>query len=474
MTVQPFKLYNTLSRSVEPVTPIKSGHIGMYVCGVTPYDHSHIGHGRVYVVYDTLLRFLRTGGWQVKYVRNYTDVDDKIINRSRELGEEPDVLANTYINSYQADMASLNVTPPDVEPRVTTHIQPIIALIKKLEEKGIAYQAKGDMLYDVSKFATYGKLSQKPLDDLIAGARVAVDATKRNPGDFALWKAAKPGEPAWDAPWGKGRPGWHIECSAMSATHLGETFDIHGGGMDLTFPHHENEIAQSEGAHGCKMVNHWMHVAFLQVNREKMSKSLGNFSTIKDVLGQVSGEALRLYYLQTHYRHPLDFAPDALKSAEKQLERMYMTLAKAADARLPKGEAARESGYAAQFTESLADDLNTPKALAALSGVQTALNKALEAGELQAAADLLAVFRQLGAVFGLMTYDPQAYLQGEQGVPKNTDNGLAPDTVEALIADRTAARERRDFAEADRIRDVLTAQGIVLDDTKAGTTWRRA
>jgi cysteinyl-tRNA synthetase len=473
MTVTPFRLYNTLSRSVQDVIPLKPGHIGMYVCGVTPYDHSHIGHGRVYVVYDTLLRFLRGSGWSVKYVRNYTDVDDKIINRARDLGDDPAVLANTYINSYQADMAALNVTPPDVEPRVTTHIQPIIDLIAKLEEKGIAYKAKGDMLYDVSKFAAYGTLSQKPLDDLIAGARVAVDTAKRNPGDFALWKAAKPGEPKWDSPWGAGRPGWHIECSAMSATHLGPTFDIHGGGMDLTFPHHENEIAQSEGAHGCQMVKYWMHVAFLQVNREKMSKSLGNFSTIKDVLGQVSGEALRLYYLQTHYRHPLDFAPDALKAAEKQLERMYMTLAKAADAGLPTGVAEREGGYISQFTDALADDLNTPKALAALAGVQTALNKALEANERQAAADLLAAFTHMAGMFGVLTYAPHAYLRGEQGVPK-ADNGLEADKVEALIAQRKAARDARDFAAADRIRDQLAAQGIVLDDTKDGTSWRRA
>ncbi len=468
MPTTPFKLYNTLNRTVEDVTPIKPGHIGMYVCGVTPYDHSHIGHGRVYVVYDTLLRFLRSTGWQVKYVRNYTDVDDKIINRAAELGEAPDVLANTYINSFQADMAALNVTPPDVEPKVTTHIDAIVDLISKLTEKGIAYQAKnGDVLYDVSKFDGYGKLSQKPLDDCIAGARVAVDGAKRNPGDFALWKPMKPGEPNWDSPWGKGRPGWHIECSAMAATHLGETFDIHGGGMDLTFPHHENEIAQSEGAHGCQMVKYWMHVAFLQVNREKMSKSLGNFSTIKDVLEQVSGEALRLYYLQTHYRHPLDFTPEALNAAESALNKLYMTLDKANKMGvLPHADAKTISEAE---LEPLTEDLNTPGALAMMFALQRHLNKMLDERDMDRASRALAGLRAWGDVLGIMAYDPEVYLKGSA-----SGGSILPEEVDALIAERNAARAGKNFAEADRIRDVLADQGIVLDDTAQGTTWRRS
>jgi cysteinyl-tRNA synthetase len=454
-----FTLYNTLTRAVAPVKPVQPGYIGLYVCGITPYDHSHIGHGRCMIVYDTLVRFLKATGWRTTYVRNFTDIDDKIIARAKERGEGANEIAARYIASFTEDMVALNCESPDVEPRVTTHLADITKLIQKLVDKGIAYVgSSGDVLYEVGKFKPYGKLSRKALDDLIAGARVAVDEGKRHPADFVLWKKAKPGEPSWPSPWGDGRPGWHIECSAMSCRHLGETFDIHGGGQDLTFPHHENEIAQSEGAHG-HYVNVWMHTAFVQVNAEKMSKSLGNFTFIKDLLKRVSGEALRLYILQTHYRHPLDFTPEALDAAETNVAALYRLLDRLGDG--PVGTLPEA------VTTALADDLNTPAALAWLMTELRELNRRLDKGE--PVADRAPAFRAVAQVLGVGAHSAARYFHGQAHTL-----AVPPEEIDTLIQARLAARKAKNWAEADRIRNDLAAQGILLEDKGDTTTWRRA
>ncbi len=438
----PIKFYNTLTHEKENFIPVTEGKAGIYVCGVTPYDHSHIGHARVYVAFDILFKLFRHeyGNENVTYVRNFTDIDDKIINRANENGEKPQILSERFIESYKQDMAKLNTLVPTEEPKVTTHIAEIIELVETLVEKGFAYVTEaGDVNYDISKKEDYGKLSRRKLEDLLAGARVDVDENKRNAGDFALWKAAKEGEPSWESPWGAGRPGWHIECSAMSLKYLGELFDIHGGGEDLQFPHHENEIAQSEGACGHKHVNVWMHNAFITVEGRKMSKSLGNFTTIKDALKKYSGEAIRLWLLQTHYRKPVDYSEAALEAAETRLRGLYQKLALM--------EEVPEAVIEGKALEALRDDLNTSVVLAEMEN---------NLG--------------LAKFMGFLQMNPDDYLKGRW---KQEVLALSDDEIQAKIEARKNARANKNWVESDRIRDELVAQGIILEDNDGETIWRR-
>ncbi len=454
-------LYDTLSRRQAPLRPLRRGAVGMYVCGMTVYDYCHVGHARVMVVFDLLARYLRWLGFDVTYVRNITDIDDKIIRRAAENEEPIDALTARFIAAMHEDAARLGVLPPDAEPRATGHIDAIIDMVRGLQQKGFAYHAEnGDVYYDVSRFEDYGRLSGKKTEDLRAGARVAVEEAKDDPLDFVLWKSAKPGEPAWDSPWGRGRPGWHIECSAMSTACLGNTFDIHGGGGDLVFPHHENEIAQSEAATGEHFVNTWMHVGYVQVNEEKMSKSLGNFFTIREVLGEYPAEVVRFFLVASHYRSPLNYSTDNLQSARGALERLYTSLQG-----LPIVDADGEDDWSRRFRAAMDDDLNTPEALAVLFELAREINRTREA-QPQQAAGLAARLRALGGVLGILGDDPEAFLQAGGGE-------LGAEEIEALIAARNAARARRDWAEADRIRDQLGEAGIRLLDGADGTTWRR-
>jgi len=451
-------IHNTLTRTKEAFIPLRPGRVRMYVCGMTVYDYCHIGHARVFVVFDVVARWLRASCYSVDYVRNITDIDDKIIKRAQENGETTQQLAERFIAAMHEDERALGVLPPDHEPRATTHVAQMLEMIRALEAKGLAYRAEnGDVYYSVRDFPEYGRLSGKSLDELRAGERVEIDTFKRDPLDFVLWKAAKPGEPAWESPWGRGRPGWHIECSAMSAELLGKHFDIHGGGQDLQFPHHENEIAQSEGAHGCRFVNYWMHNGFVRVDNEKMSKSLGNFFTIREVLQKYDAEVLRFFILRAHYRSPLNYADAHLDDARAALTRLYTALRGA-----PAEPVAVDwqTPHAARFKAAMDDDFNTPEAIAVLFELASEANR----GDAAAAASL----RALGALLGLLERDAEAFLKGGA-----TAGGLSESEIEALIAARKAARLARDFAESDRIRDALAAQGIVLEDTPSGTTWRR-
>ncbi len=450
---------NSLTRAKEAFTPLVPGKVRMYVCGMTVYDLCHLGHARVFVVFDMVVRWLRASGYAVEYVRNITDIDDKIIKRAQENGETPAALTARFIDAMHADERALGVLPPDHEPRATAYVAQMLAMIGRLVAKGLAYAApNGDVYYSVRGFPAYGRLSGKSLDELRAGERVEIDPNKRDPMDFVLWKAAKPGEPAWDSPWGRGRPGWHIECSAMSAELLGPHFDIHGGGQDLQFPHHENEIAQSEGAHGCKFVNYWMHNGFVRVDNEKMSKSLGNFFTIREVLEKYDAEVVRFFILRAHYRSPLNYSDAHLDDARGALTRLYTALK-----HVPVGDAAPDwnTPAAQRFRAAMDDDFNTPEALAVLFELAADANR----GDAAAARQL----RQLGGVLGLLQRDAADFLQGGAA-----PGGMAEAEIEALIAARQAARRARDFAESDRIRDALAAAGIVLEDGPGGTTWRRA
>ena len=451
------QIYNSLTRKKEPLTPLTPGKVRMYVCGMTVYDYCHVGHARVMVVFDMVARTLRARGYDVTYIRNITDIDDKIIKRAAESGEDINALTTRFIAAMDEDAARLGVQKPDAEPRATAHMPQILKMIGTLIDRGFAYQAKNnDVYYRVRKFNGYGALSGKSVDDLQAGARVEVGEEKDDPLDFVLWKVAKPGEPAWDSPWGSGRPGWHIECSAMSTSCLGNHFDIHGGGMDLKFPHHENEIAQSEGATGERFVNTWMHVGFVQVDQEKMSKSLGNFFTVREVLKQYDPEVLRYFILASHYRSPLDYSDENLKAAKSALDGLYIALRGIAPGKAAEGEPTR------RFDAALADDFNTPAALAVLFDLARAVNKAH--GDVAAAAEL----RALGGKLGLLGRDPEQYLKG------GTTGDLGETEIEALMMRRNEARKNRDWAESDRIRDELKAQGVLLEDAPGGNTvWRR-
>ena len=458
------KIYNSLSREKQVFVPIEPGQVRMYVCGMTVYDYCHVGHARVLVVFDAVQRWLRASGYDVTYVRNITDIDDKIIKRALENNETIAQLTDRFIAFMNEDADALGVERPDHEPRATAYVPQMLDLIGKLEANGLAYKASdGDVNFSVRKFNGYGKLSGKSLDDLRAGERVDVDQAKHDPLDFVLWKHAKEGEPFWESPWGRGRPGWHIECSAMSSDLLGVQFDIHGGGQDLQFPHHENEIAQSEGAHQCTFVNYWMHNGFVRVDDEKMSKSLGNFFTVREVLKKFDAEVVRFFILRAHYRSPLNYSDAHLEDARQSLGRLYTALKAVApeDVLVDWNEA-----HAQRFRAAMDDDFNTPEALAVLFELASEVNRSKStalAGQLRALAGLL----------GLLKREPQAFLQatpaGEEG-----DAGLTPAAIEALIADRAAAKKARDFALADRIRADLLAGGVVLEDSAQGTSWRRA
>jgi len=460
------KLFNSLSRSKETFVPIEPGKVRMYVCGMTVYDYCHLGHARVLVVFDVIVRHLRSLGYEVTYVRNITDIDDKIIARARDNGESINALTERFIQAMHEDADALGVLRPDAEPRATDSMGDILAMIEKLVDGGYAYRAdNGDVYYSVSRFTEYGRLSGKRVDELRSGARVEVGDAKRDPLDFVLWKAAKPGEPSWSSNWGDGRPGWHIECSAMSTECLGAHFDIHGGGMDLQFPHHENEIAQSEAATGEHFVNYWIHNGFVQVDEEKMSKSLGNFFTVREILQRYQPEEVRYFILSSHYRSPLNYSDDNLDKARGALQRLYTTLRDAG----VDHSAQVDSDYAARFQAAMDDDFNTPEALAVLFELTRAVNRVREQDPAQAARLAVSLYH-LGGRLGLLQSEPELYLRGHHGSAEGGDDDAA---IDALVARRDQARAARDFAEADRIRDQLTDLGIVLEDAAGGTQWRR-
>jgi len=457
-------IYNTLTNQKALFTPIEPGKVSMYVCGMTVYDYCHVGHARVLVVFDVIARYLRESGYELTYVRNITDIDDKIIARANENGESIDALTSRFIDAMREDAAALGVLPPDQEPCATTSMAQIIQMIETLIEKGYAYPGKtGDVYYDVSRFEGYGQLSGKRTEDLRAGERVDVVSAKDDPLDFVLWKVAKPDEPSWDSPWGKGRPGWHIECSAMATDCLGDHFDIHGGGLDLQFPHHENEIAQSEAATGCKFVNYWIHNGFVQINEEKMSKSLGNFFTLREVLKTYAPEVIRYFILASHYRSPLNYADQNLDGAKLALERFYTAL------RGVEAAAVSDGGeYQSRFRAAMDDDFNTPEALAVLFEIATALNRAKTDQALQLAAQLAGNLRYLAGVIGLLQGDAEVFLKGDA-----EEGGLTDVQIEALIQQRIDAKQAKAWAEADRIRDELQAQGVIVEDGAGGSRWRR-
>ncbi|UIP26998.1 cysteine--tRNA ligase [Photobacterium sp. TLY01] len=456
------KIYNSLTRQKEEFKPIVPGKIGMYVCGVTIYDLCHIGHGRTFVAFDVVSRYLRYSGYDLTFVRNITDIDDKIIKRAAENGESCETLTERLIGEMYADFDALGMARPDIEPRATQFIPEIIALCERLIERGFAYVAdNGDVMFEVSKFDEYGKLSGQDLEQLQAGARVDIETAKRSPLDFVLWKMSKPGEPTWESPWGPGRPGWHIECSAMNSAILGDHFDIHGGGSDLQFPHHENEIAQSCCAHDTQYVNTWMHSGMVMVDREKMSKSLGNFFTIRDVLGHYDAETVRYFLMSGHYRSQLNYSEENLKQARSALERLYTALRGLdTDVAAQGGEA-----FVARFTTAMDDDFNTPEAYSVMFDMAREINR-LKGEDLQAASALGAQLRALGEVLGLLAQDPETFLQSSAKADDVAE-------IEALIQQRLDARAAKDWAAADAARDTLTAMGIILEDGPQGTTWRR-
>lgn len=458
------KIYNTLSRQKEEFKPIHAGKIGMYVCGITVYDLCHIGHGRTFVAFDTVARYLRYCGYAVNYVRNITDIDDKIIKRANENGESIYDLTDRMIAEMHADFAALNILPPDVEPRATQHISEIVELVEKLIAREHAYVASnGDVMFSVASDADYGVLSRQDLEQLQAGARVEVADVKRNAMDFVLWKMSKADEPGWPSPWGKGRPGWHIECSAMNCKQLGEHFDIHGGGSDLMFPHHENEIAQSTCAHDGPYVNYWMHSGMVMVDREKMSKSLNNFFTVRDVLAHYDAETVRYFLMSGHYRSQLNYGEDNLKQARAALERLYTALRQTdAQAAVAGGEE-----FEARFRAAMDDDFNTPEAYSVLFDLAREVNR-LKSESPEAANGLAARLRQLAGIVGLLQQDAESFLQSGA---QNSDDEVAE--IEALIKMRNDARQSKNWAQADVARDKLNALGIILEDGPQGTSWRR-
>ncbi|MCK6261973.1 cysteine--tRNA ligase [Vibrio sp. ZSDE26] len=459
------KIYNTLTRQKEEFKPINAGKVGMYVCGVTIYDLCHIGHGRTFVSFDVVSRYLRYLGFDLNFVRNITDIDDKIIKRAAENGESCDSLTERLIAEMHADFDALNMKRPDVEPRATEYIKEIIELVEKLIERGFAYVASnGDVMFEVKKYDEYGRLSGQDLEQLQAGSRVTLEeaSVKRSSMDFVLWKMSKPGEPTWESPWGPGRPGWHIECSAMNSSILGNHFDIHGGGSDLQFPHHENEIAQSCCAHGTQYVNTWMHSGMVMVDKEKMSKSLGNFFTIRDVLNHYDSETVRYFLMSGHYRSQLNYSEENLNQARASLERLYTSL-RGLDLTVP---AAGGEQYVARFSEAMNDDFNTPEAYSVLFEMARDINR-IKTEDIQKASELGSLMRELADVIGILHQDPEAFLKGDAG-----DNDEVAE-IEALIKLRNDSRASKDWTNADVARDRLNEMGIVLEDGAEGTTWRR-
>lgn len=480
------RLFNTLTGKADEFQPIEPKHVRMYLCGVTVYDYCHMGHARSALVFDVLRRYLEYSGYRVTFVKNFTDVDDKIIKRAHEQEVSCDVITSRYINAYYEDMGKVGIRVPSVEPKATAHIPEIIALTDMLVKKGLAYAVDGDVYFEVQQYQDYGRLSRRKLEDLQAGARVEVDERKRHPMDFALWKRSKPGEPSWPSPWGPGRPGWHIECSAMSMKHLGQTFDIHGGGMDLIFPHHENEIAQSCGATGKEFAHYWVHNGFVQINHEKMSKSLGNFFTIREIFEKsewpedITGEMIRYFLLATHYRGPLDFSDKAIEEAKSALDGFYDLFKRLEEPEtrttgdgelMPVIERTR-----ALFSEAMDDDLNTAEALAAFQKMRADVNKLVERGlSTHQRSQARAAFLELGRVFGLFGLERWQFRRGPtKPTGLEVTVQLTDDEVTRKVAERNEARRRRDFAKADEIRNSLAAQGIIIEDRPDGTSrWKR-
>ena len=466
------KIYNTLSRQKEVFQPLVAGEVRMYVCGMTVYDHCHLGHARVMVVFDMVARYLRHLGYRVTYVRNITDIDDKIIHRAQQQGISTDALTARYIHDMHEDEAALGVIAPDMEPKATQAIDDMLAMIGRLVDQGYAYPAdNGDVYFSVSRFPGYGRLSGKNPDDLRAGERVEVDGFKHDPLDFVLWKHAKPGEPSWDSRWGAGRPGWHIECSAMSTCCLGEHFDIHGGGMDLQFPHHENEIAQSEAASGKTYVNYWMHNGFIRLNEEKMSKSLGNFFTLREVLRTCHPEVVRFFILNSHYRSPLNYSQENIDEAAAALARLYTALKDhASDS---QSVVDSDDPYIRKFDQAMQDDFNTPEAMAVMFDLARSINRRrherLPEDETRR---LGAILRSLGHTLGLLQSDPQSMLQTGLAGPQESGHTLDAAWIESRIAARLEARNQRNWLVSDQIRDELKEKGIVLEDGGEGTSWR--
>jgi cysteinyl-tRNA synthetase len=486
------QLYNTLSRRKETFKPLTPGKVGLYACGVTVYDDVHLGHARSCVVFEVLVRHLRRQGLTVTWVRNFTDIDDKIIRRAQATGVSPQQVAERYIASFREDMAALGIPPADLEPLATEHLPQIIELIRRLVAQGFAYQGAADVYFRVQRFPGYGKLSGQSLDDMLVGARIEVDPHKEDPLDFVLWKGSKPGEPAWDSPWGPGRPGWHIECSAMSMHYLGETFDLHGGGLDLVFPHHENELAQSEAATGKHFARFWLHHGLLTINQEKMSKSLGNFFTVKEVLARFPAEVVRFFLINSHYRSPLDFSDAALAEAEAALLRLYATLARIREtlrpypdfkpqtssdfeANLSLEECARLGSLESRFQAALDDDLNTAQALGYLFDAVRLLNRLMEEpsehpGYLTILRETYDALVRLGEVLNLLQADPEEMVKILR--QKSADLKITPEEIERLIEARVQARKHKNWARADAIRQQLSDLDILLEDTPQGTIWR--
>jgi cysteinyl-tRNA synthetase len=493
MSSHPIHLYNSMTQKKEEFIPLKENQVTMYVCGVTVYDHAHIGHARAAVIFDVIYRYLKYRGFKVTYVRNFTDVDDKIINRANQEGVSWREIAGTYIREYTADTQALGNESPTHEPLATEHIADMIKIITTLIEKGYAYELDGDVYFEVGKFGAYGKLSKKNLDEQMAGARVEADERKKDPRDFALWKKSKPGEPFWPSPWGEGRPGWHIECSAMSQKYLGETIDIHGGGRDLIFPHHENEIAQAEAASGKSFVRYWIHNGFVNINQEKMSKSLGNFFTIKDILKKYHPEVVRLFLLSHHYRSPVDFSAENMNDAKTGLERLYTTLAEVdtllAEKDFPE---VKEEGLSAfdkglyeevknllsQFEQAMDEDFNTALALGHVYNAVRALNRSLSDSEFKktdSARSVVALarkaFSKIGTVLGVFQVKPPEFLAMLKN-QKLSDLDITVDEIEKLIEERNQARREKNWKRADEIRDSLLKKNIILEDGRGKTTWK--
>ena len=457
-------IHNSLTKQKELFTSIVPGKVKLYVCGMTVYDFCHVGHARVMVVFDVVTRYLKASGYEVNYIRNITDIDDKIIARANERNETIQELTERFVYEMHQDADALGALRPDTEPKATESIAVMLVMIETLISKGLAYNAvNGDVYFDVSEFPNYGKLSGRNIEELRAGERVAVNEAKNDPMDFVLWKAAKSGEPAWESPWGKGRPGWHIECSAMSAHCLGEHFDIHGGGMDLQFPHHENEIAQSEGAHGCQSVNYWMHNGFVRIDDEKMSKSLGNFFTVREVLKQYQAEVVRYFILTSQYRSPLNYSDEQLEQAKNSLTKFYSALR---DAKADEGIIWQNNEeYGSRFKAAMDDDFNTALALSVMADVRQALNKVSEQGDLEQQGYLAGLLHSFGDVLGLFQQDTEAFFDSIKGDDV--------EIIKALIAARNKARDDKDWAKADQVRDELKAKGVVLEDAAGKTSWRR-
>jgi len=465
------KIFNTLSGQKEDFIPINEGEARMYVCGVTVYDSTHIGHARSLLTFDIICRYLKFAGYRVRFVRNFTDVDDKIIKKANDENVSWDVITERYIEEFYRDGEALGLLRPDAEPRATLHIPEIIALIRELESRNLAYRVDGDVYFSVERFPGYGKLARKKIDELEAGARVEIDERKKSPLDFALWKASKPGEPTWESPWGPGRPGWHIECSAMSTKYLGQPFDIHGGGRDLMFPHHENEIAQSEGAFGTPLARYWIHNGLLTVNGEKMSKSLGNYFTVQEILEESDAVALRHFFLGSHYRSPMDFSREALREAGKAAERIYETLDRAERLSAGSGDAAADKALLEDFRREMDDDFNTPRALALIFDEVRSLNRLLDEKKSDTARPRAAALKTVCETLGLLQGTPEAFfIRQKQRWLKQ--QGLTSEQVGARIAERNEARKQKKWQDADRIRQELLDRGVLIEDTPAGTVWK--